>query len=299
MTHVHTLHRPARVRRTAGAVLALAAVLVTGITTAAHAEPAANPYERGPAPTVAALQAVQGPFAVEETVVAAADVAGFGGATIYYPADTTTTFGGIAVAPGFIAPRSTLAWLAARTASHGFVVINIDTLDFRDGPAQRGRQLLAALDFLTTRSNVRDRVDAARLAVMGHSMGGGGTIEAANARPSLQAAVPLTPWHSTKSWPQVRVPTLILGAELDTTAPPAEHAELFYESMTAAPDKAYLELAGEDHRVPIRVDTTIGTYAVAWLKRFVDDDLRYDQFMCPAPQPTGPVLEYRDTCPHA
>jgi hypothetical protein len=51
-------------------------------------------------------------------------------------------------------------------------------------------------------------------------------------------------------------------------------------------------------REAARTLTTIGTYAVAWLKRFVDDDLRFDQFLCPAPQPTGPILAYRDTCPH-
>jgi dienelactone hydrolase len=295
-------NRPSRVRRTAAAALS---VLAIGIPAPAAGAPVAadpaNPYERGPAPTVAALEAEQGPFAVAQTTVAAGDVSGFGGATIFAPTDTSQgTFGGIAVAPGYLVPGSTLSWLSARVASHGFVVIAIDTLREGDGPSQRARQLQAALTHLTARSTVRDRVDASRLGVMGHSMGGGGAIEAAADRPDLLAAVPLTPWHTVKSWPRLRVPTLVLGAERDTTAPPASHAEPFYDGMTAAREKAYLELADEDHRAPIRPNTTIGLHAVAWLKRFVDGDLRYEQFLCPRPAvEAAAILEYRDTCPHA
>jgi dienelactone hydrolase len=276
---------------------ALAAVLAASLVTSPAAPAAAaNPYERGPAPTLALLQADAGPFAVTATTVDPGQVSGFGGGTIYHPTGTTGTFGGVAIAPGFLAPGSTLSWLAKRVASHGFVVILIDTLRRGDGPTLRSQQLLAALDYLGTASAARTRVDADRLSVMGHSMGGGGTIEAANARPTLKAAVPLTPWHSVKSWPQLRVPILVVGAEADTTAPPAEHAEPFYEGMSAAPEKAYLELDDADHRAPIRPDTGIGVQSVAWLKRFVDDDTRYQQFLCPPPAAGGPIEEYRDTC---
>ena len=55
-------------------------------------------------------------------------------------------------------------------------------------------------------------------AVIGHSMGGGGTLEASRTRPSLQAAIPLTPWNTTKSFSGNKVPTLVVGAERDTIA---------------------------------------------------------------------------------
>jgi dienelactone hydrolase len=295
--------------RTAAAIVLTAALAAgapaTGAAQAAPASPAGpsagadNPNAHGPDPTLALLQASQGPYPVAQAVVVAAEVRRFGGGTIYYPATTQEgRFGGVAVAPGYLAPRSTLAWFAERLASHGFVVINIDTLDRADGPAQRAQQLLAALDHLTASSVARDRVDQFRLAVAGHSMGGGAAVEATTRRPALKAAVPLTPWHTRKAWPDARVPTLIVGAERDTTAEPAQHAELFYESMAAA-DKAYLELNEADHRTPIHPDPTIGLYAVSWLKRFVDGDLRYEQFLCPPPGAGGAVEEYRDTCPAA
>ncbi|MEV4369537.1 alpha/beta hydrolase [Nonomuraea sp. NPDC049637] len=279
--------------------LALAVTLLAGGVAAAPAAHAAGPYERGPDPTSAILEAARGPFATAELSVSRLSVSGFGGGTVYYPTDTSQgTFGAIAISPGYTATWSSLAWLGPRIASHGFVVIGIETTTIYDQPASRGRQLLAALDYLTSGSPtaVRSRIDASRLAVAGHSMGGGGTLEAADARPSLQAAVPLAPWNLTKSWSGLRVPTMIIGGEADTIAPVATHSEPFYQSIPSSVEKAYLELNGASHFFPQVTNTTMAKSMVAWLKRFVDDDTRYDQFLCPAPRGTA-IEEYRDTCP--
>jgi predicted dienelactone hydrolase len=280
---------------------ALAAALTAGsIALMPNADAATNPFERGPAPTTASIEATRGSFAVSQATVSALSVTGFGGGDIYYPTSTTAgTFGAIAIAPGYTASRSSMAWLAPRIASQGFVVFNIDTLTRSDQPASRGRQLLAALDYLTQRSTARTRIDAARLGVMGHSMGGGGTLEAADDRPALQAAIPLTPWNLTKNWSGVTVPTMIVGAENDTVASVTTHAEPFYTSLPATLDKAYLELNNASHFAPNSANTTIAKYSIAWLKRFIDDDLRYEQFLCPAPRVSTTISEYRDTCPHS
>jgi hypothetical protein len=37
-------------------------------------------------------------------------------------------------------------------------------------------------------------------------------FSASHTCPALQAAIPTTPWHSTKSWSTDRVPTMIIGA---------------------------------------------------------------------------------------
>ncbi|MEU1725989.1 alpha/beta hydrolase family protein [Actinomadura sp. ATCC 39365] len=279
--------------------LALAVTLLAGGVATAPAAHAAGPYERGPDPTSAVLEAARGPFATAELSVSRLSVSGFGGGTVYYPTDTSQgTFGAIAISPGYTATWSSLAWLGPRIASHGFVVIGIETTTIYDQPASRGRQLLAALDYLTSGSPtaVRSRIDPSRLAVAGHSMGGGGTLEAADARPSLQAAVPLAPWNLTKSWSGLRVPTMIIGGEADTIAPVATHSEPFYQSIPSSVEKAYLELNGASHFFPQVTNTTMAKSMVAWLKRFVDDDTRYDQFLCPAPRGTA-IEEYRDTCP--
>ncbi|ACU35917.1 Triacylglycerol lipase [Actinosynnema mirum DSM 43827] len=277
---------------------AMALLAASAVAAPPAALAAASPYERGPAPTTASVEAARGPFATATATVSS--VSGFGGGTVYYPTSTAEgTFGAVAISPGFTATQSSVAWLGPRLASQGFVVITINTLSTLDQPDSRGAQLLAALDYLTTSSSVRTRIDASRLGVMGHSMGGGGSLRATVSRPSLQAAIPLAPWHTTKNWSSTRVPTMIIGAESDSTAPVSSHSEPFYTSMTSAPDKAYLELNNAGHSAPTSANTTVAKYSISWLKRFIDNDTRYDQFLCPAPSPSSLIEEYRATCPHS
>lgn len=276
----------------------LAAALVGGtVATGATAAQAASPYERGPAPTLSSIQATRGPFATSQFSISGLSARGFGGADVYYPTSTASgTFGIVAIAPGFTAYKGSYSWLATRVASQGFVVVNIDTNSTLDQPASRGTQLLAAIDQVIGDSRVSARVDRNRQAVMGHSMGGGGSLEAAQDRPSLQAAVPLTPWNTTKSWTRNRVPTLIIGAQNDTVAPTGSHAIPFYNSLDANSEKAYAELRGASHFAPTSSNTTIAEFAISWLKRYVDDDTRYDQFICPGIS-SAPLSSYRNTCP--
>jgi alpha-beta hydrolase superfamily lysophospholipase len=279
-------------------ILATVAALVGTVTAgAATANAAENPYERGPDPTEASVEAPTGPFAYQRITVPSGN--GFGGGTIYAPTDTSQgTFGAVAISPGFTETQSAISWYGPRLASQGFVVLTIDTNGLFDQPDSRGQQLLAALDYLTTKSSVATRIDATRLGVMGHSMGGGGTLKAANDRPSLQAAIPLAAWHTNKNWSGVRVPTLIVVGENDAIASPSGHSEQFYESLPASLDKAYLEMAGADHFVTNSPNTTIAKVTISWLKRFIDNDTRYEQFLCPAPTESD-ISEYRDTCPHS
>ena len=248
-------------------------------------------------PTAADLER-NGPHPYASFAVADASTPGFGAATIYHPT-TTGTFGGIAISPGFTGTQSSVSWYGPRLASHGFVVITIDTSSRYDYPPARATQLLAALDYLTGSSAARDKVDAGRLAVMGHSMGGGGAIEASNTRRTLKASIPLTPWHTTKSWPGVQTPTLVIGAESDGTAPVSTHAIPLYEGLTGAAERAYLELDNASHSVPTSANALISRFSVAWLKRFVDGNTAYDAFLCPPP-PAGTtgISQYRSTCPH-
>ncbi|MFB4319198.1 alpha/beta hydrolase family protein [Actinomadura sp. 21ATH] len=286
-------------RRTYLGLLGTGAALIAGLLTAPPAS-AANPYERGPAPTESSVTAARGPFATSQTSVSGLGVTGFGGGVIYYPTSTSEgTFGAIAIVPGFTASWSTLDWLGPRLASQGFVVFGIETNTRLDQPAQRGQQLLAALDYLTRSSSVRSRIDTSRLAVAGHSMGGGGSLEAAKSRTSLKAAIPIAAWNLDKSWPEVRTPTMIIAGESDTVASPASHSSPFYNSLSNAREKAYLELDGASHFFPQFSNTTMAKYMISWMKRYIDDDTRYDQFLCPPPRATGDISEYRNTCPNS
>ncbi|WP_246885756.1 serine aminopeptidase domain-containing protein [Streptomyces sp. GESEQ-4] len=300
--HTPTLTRglsvkPALRKRLGVLLTGVSLTVLLGVNSPAGA--AQNPYERGPAPTQASVIAARGPFAIGQVTVESGSGTGFNGGTIYYPTDTSQgTFGAVAVIPGFVSPQSVVQWLGPRLASQGFVVFTLDSNGLFDQPQSRGSQLLAALDHLTTRSPVRDRVDPSRLAVMGHSMGGGGSLWAAQNRSSLQAAIPLAPWESDATWENVSVPTMIIGGQSDTIAPVASMSIPMYTSMTAAPEKAYLEMLNGSHFAPVSENVTTAKYALSWLKRFVDNDTRYDQFLCPAPTPSTAISQYRDTCPN-
>lgn len=275
----------------------LTALSLTIAPASAHAQ-TANPFERGPAPTTASIEATRGPFATADLSVSNAASPNFGSARISYPTSTTSgTFGVVAISPGYLGTESTIAWLRPRIASQGFVVITINTNSTSDQPASRGQQLLAALDYVTGQSSIRSRTDPTRLAVMGHSLGGGGSLEAAKARPSLEAIIPLTGYNNDKTWPEVQAATLLLGAENDSTAPNSQHSVPFYQSLTNAEERAFLEVNGASHLAPIFSNTTIAKYSIAWLKRFVDNDTRYSQFFCPAPAVGSALSDVRVNCP--
>lgn len=291
-----------RARRGAGLLTALLIALTVLVSPAGAGQAVADSaYERGPDPTRSSIEARRGPFSVSRTSVSDLSTRGFGSATIYYPDSTTEgTYGVVAVSPGYTAGESTIAWLGPRIASQGFVVITFNTQTRLDQPGQRGDQLLAALDHVVERSSstVRRRVDPDRLAVIGHSMGGGGTLEAAKDRPSLRAAVGLTPWNLDKTWREIRTPSLIIGAENDSIASVRSHSIPFYESIPSSTAKAYLELNNASHFAPNTDNTTIASHTISWLKTYVDEDDRYRQFICPGPTPSlfGEVSDYRNTC---
>lgn len=293
--------------RRALVALALSTAAITGTVTSVVPVAGAqttNPFQRGPNPTTASISASRGAFAISQTSVSNLSTPGFGAATIYYPTDTSQgTFGGVAISPGYTGTQSSISWLGPRLASQGFVVITIDTNSIFDFPSSRADQLQAALNYLVNSSSVRTRVDRNRLALMGHSMGGGGTLEAATDNPSLQAAIPLTGWHTTKSFSRNQVPTLVVGAENDSVAPVSSHSIPFYNSLSSTLDKAYLELNGASHFAPNSSNTTIAKYSISWLKRFVDNDTRYEQFLCGAPHQadltSGAISDYRDNCPYS
>ncbi|NYH52964.1 dienelactone hydrolase [Nocardiopsis arvandica] len=288
--------RVSRIAARAALTLTLVAGVTGGVVAPAQA---ASPYERGPAPTESSVTATRGYFDTDTESVSSW-VSGFGGGTIFYPSDSNQTFGGVVIAPGYTASSSTMEWMGHRIASQGFVVFTIDTNTRYDQPDSRGRQLEAALDYLADDSDVSDLVDGDRMAVMGHSMGGGGTLAAAEDRPELRAAIPLTPWHTQKNWDDVQVPTMIIGAENDSVASVRSHSIPFYESLDDNLESAYVELEGASHFAPNMSNTAIAKYSISWLKRFVDEDERYEQFLCPPPS-TGlfsDFSDYRDTCPH-
>lgn len=260
---------------------------------------------RGPAPTEQSLVATRGPFTVG--TVAVPTSAGFGGGTIYYPSNSTGPFAVISISPGFLGDQSSIAGWGPRLASNGFVVITINTTNGFILPDQRSQEQRQALTYVINQSNVGSspiagRVDPNRKGVAGHSMGGGASLISANADPSIRAAMPLAPWNSSASFPNIRVPTLVWACQADNIAPVASHASPMYNSIPATTPKMYISVTNANHfcaNDPNGFSQNIGKFGVAFFKRFLDADTRYDPWVCGASRPvvSSVLNEVRSTCP--
>jgi triacylglycerol lipase len=262
-------------RRTLGSVALLP--LVAACATAGR--PSAGPG----AVDVAALDGY-GPLEVRR-YADFPDAPEFAGATIYYPAEAPGLLGGVAIAPGFTEEQRHISWWGPRLASHGYAVLLLDTNDPREPPSARAAALVAGVRLLRAEgrreaSPLFGRIDPDKMAIMGHSMGGGGALLAANEHSDeIRAVIPFTPWEPESSLDGVRAPTLILAGSDDTVAEVADHAWRHFGLIPEATPKVYLEVAGGSHFI---ADTdrgsdlpTLGRYALAWLKLYVDGDERY------------------------
>lgn len=225
------------------------------------------------------------------------DVPEFGDATIYYPVGTPGPIGGVAIAPGFTERQRHIEWWGPRLASHGYAVVLLDTNDPREQPNARAEALLAAVRLLRSESSRPEsrlfgRIAVDRMAVMGHSMGGGGALRvAAEHGDIVRAAIPFTPWEPEADFSRISVPTLIIAGEEDDIAEVGEHAWRHFMAIPRSTAKVYMELEGGDHFI---ADTsrgddlpTIGRYALAWLKLHLDGDERYRDFLFAAERAGG------------
>jgi dienelactone hydrolase len=268
-------------------ITTLIARLTTGAGAALLAT-CAMAQQQGPEQTAQQLEVGKGPFTVAKNVVAAPT--GYGGGTVYYPTNSSGKVGLIVVAPGFTETESYMEHWAARLASNGFAVVNINTKSIFDAPPSRSKQMQAALTQTVALSKVSstpyyNKIDGDRLGAMGHSMGGGGTLELEKSNPKLKAAIPAAPWSLvTKNFPTVTVPTMIIACQGDIIAPVSGHADRFWKSFNKSVPAVFAEYASTDHYCPTSVasateQAVLGKLGVAWFKRFMDGDTRYTQFI--------------------
>jgi predicted dienelactone hydrolase len=256
-------------------------VLSLGVAALAIAAPAtASAAQNGPAPTAANVVASTGPYSVTRTGLTNAQTpSDFGIANVWYPTPSLypgQTFGGVAIAPGFTESESDISWLGPLLASRGFVVITFSTNSLIEAPSSRGIALNAAVKYLATSSIAKSEVDPSRLAVVGHSMGGGGVLDAELTNPSLKAGVALMPWETSAHFTTDTVPTAIVGGTSDIIAPEGSYSTPYYNSIPSTTPKAYLSLANATHFAAVRTPNPwIGAFTVEWLKRYLDGDTRY------------------------
>lgn len=250
---------------------------------------------RGPAPTSTSAS-TKGPYQVQSYAANASVRATMAydvtSAHIYYPMGATAPFTGVAIVPGFTAAESSIANWAPFFASYGIITMTIGTSNPSTGaadatvaPAVREAALLDALTTIkgeNTRSGspLVGQIDTSRLAVAGWSMGGGGTLMAANSTPTLKAAMAMCPWNPSVTYPMDTVATLMFGGTADTLAG-APMPDNQYNSIPMTTSKALYVINGGSHFVANDPTTNanIARLGLSWMKVFLECDERFRPFI--------------------
>jgi dienelactone hydrolase len=246
-------------------------------------------FIRGAAPSVESASKA-GPYKVESTTMGLRDGTDYADATLWYPTDAEPPYALVAVVPGFVSFQQQVSNWGGFLASHGMVVITIGTNTLTDLPSARQAALLDALKTVeaeNTRADspLKDKLDLSRQATIGWSMGGGGSLLAAEAAPLLKAAISLAGWNPGYDYGKVTVPSLLLAVQTDALA--GGQSQGFYDTIPEATPKLLWEadsngafFGGHDtFNDPASLEGAAGRYGLSWLKVFLEGDDRYRQFL--------------------
>jgi len=202
----------------------------------------------------------------------------------------------VLVAHGFCGFRTNYEYLTLALAARGFVVAAPDFPGFNKAVCDAGgpetglfAEPPADLEFL--RAALHEQAGAAgelarhlrerRAGLVGHSLGGAAVVNAATDSPRFPAFAALPPPHAV----------MVMGGTADRTLPPATFADPFY--MALPPPAFLVTIVGGTHSGFTDVDSgltpatlarqqsLVGRYVVAFFKRYLRRDHRFDRFLTP------------------
>jgi hypothetical protein len=192
---------------------------------------------------------------------------------VYYPTNAEPPFAGFAVCGGFTNTGILMQGWGPFYASWGIVTV-ITWTEGADQPSTRGRKLLASIDeLMELNENSASPIFGMmsdRYGISGYSMGGGGTTMGTRDRPSLKSGIGLAPWSPVSG---MTVPTLFLQGDADFVAgasPP--------RTASGTPSLQVI-FSLYSHFNWFGPDNITGHYALAWNKRYLEGDERWDPWL--------------------
>jgi dienelactone hydrolase len=217
--------------------------------------------------------AVAGPYQVM-SYESGLDSNAYQSAAVFYPTDPegnlfSGPFPATTLSGGFTNTKEQMFWLADRMASHGFVVQvftptnnqSLDPVIWQTGHEGSISMLLAEND--NPDSPIFAMVDDQALGIMGFSMGGAGTILAANnLGDAIAVAAPLNAFNPAA--PTMTAATLFVTGTADNVARPGPILNT-YEALQNSP-KAFANFNGFGHAMtnPGAFEPLVSTYIVSW-----------------------------------
>ena len=227
-----------------------------------------------------------------------------GGATVYYPSNAQPPFAGLVFCPPFTGVQYMYRDWGPFFASHGIVLVTMDSRTTMDSVDQRANQQQQVVDVLMAENNNRNsplygKLDNSRIGVTGWSMGGGATWISASEKNGLRTAMSLAGHNLTavdvdSKGRNIRIPTLIMNGATDVTILGGLGQSIgVYNAIPNNVPKAIYETAGSGHFVwggPTAAGSAVGELALAFQKTFLEGDTRWARYI---KRPTGNVATWR------
>lgn len=246
---------------------------------------------RGDAPTDT-TGTTGGPFKVSMYTSGFADQPGFLAATIYYPADAEPPFSYVVFCPGFVSYQTSIQDWGPFLASHGIVIMTIDTNSSSDSVTVRQTALSDALTSLQLEnersdSPLKGKLHKSRYGLMGWSMGGGASLLNSAMHPEFKSVVTVAEHLATSPGVDaplktLTVPALMFAGTADTAILGLNMSQPAYEAIPDSTTKMIYEVQDADHfffNTPSALQGVVGKYALAWQKVFLEGDTRYQPLL--------------------
>ncbi len=227
-----------------------------------------------------------GPFRVSDFSRGLSD-RDYASAQIYYPQGSdlrglpATTLSG-----GLTNSKEQMSWLAKRLASHGIIaIVFTPTNKFSGSPLTWEKGHKAAFRTLIEQNRSRasaifQMIDESRIAMMGYSLGGAGSILAAEESSYLvRAVVGICPYNPIVS--SNNIAHLFITGTRDTVASPARILRSF-RAMREVKTRAFAKFKDLDHLDPINFGgkhDIMARYIISWLKVYLAGDEAYEGYL--------------------
>jgi predicted dienelactone hydrolase len=216
-------------------------------------------------------------------------------AFIVYPCETSKgPFPALTLTGGITNVKEQVAWLADHVVTYGFILIVMTpTNNLSLSTDVWKNAMLGGLEMLESENSRQDSpicslVDTDRLGIMGFSMGGGGTLKAADAMGSrIRTALSLAP-HEAASldasmYTNISVPTVVTTGTNDLLCP-RDSVKTIFDCLPSGIERLFVNFTDADHVDWMdwfgdqRTQNRFKTFVVSWLKYHLEGDISYKTY---------------------
>lgn len=173
---------------------------------------------------------------------------------VWYPAESSAPYPAVVFAHGFVMAPEDYEGLAEALVQAGYVFVSIGTEQgFAPNHEAYGQDLAFVAEQISGNAvgGVLNGSFDGRIAIGGHSMGGGAAWLSAEANPPVDAFFVFAPAETNPSaisaGALIEAPALVVSGQDDAVTPPATQHEPIYEAAVNSPCRAFVSIPEGGH----------------------------------------------------